>query len=64
MEIAGVSSAISTLNQASPNSLVGQASLKMLDMSLSTGEQMGADMIKMMENSVTPHLGGNFDMYI
>jgi hypothetical protein len=64
MEIAGVSSAISTLNQASPTSLVGQVSLKMLDKSLEAGEQAGTDMIRMMENSVTPYLGGNFDMSI
>lgn len=64
MEIAGVSAAISTLNQASPTSLVSQTSLKMLDMSLSSGEQMGAEMVKMMEKSVTPYLGGNFDMSI
>ena len=64
MEIAGVSAALGALNQASPTSLVSQTSLKMLDMSLSSGEQMGQDIVKMMENSVTPHLGGNFDMRV
>lgn len=64
MEIAGVSAALGALSQASPTSLVSQTSLKMLDMSLSSGEQMGQDIVKMMENSVTPHLGGNFDMSI
>ena len=64
MEIAGVSAALGALSQASPTSLVSQTSLKMLDMSLSSGEQMGQDIVKMMENSVTPHLGGNFDMRV
>lgn len=64
MEIAGVSAALGALSQASPTSLVSQTSLKMLDMSLSSGEQMGQDIVKMMENSVTPYLGGNFDMRV
>lgn len=64
MEIAGVSAALGALSQASPTSLVSQTSLKMLDMSLSSGEQMGQDIVKMMESSVTPHLGGNFDMRV
>lgn len=64
MEIAGVSAAMHTIDQAGLTSAAGQVGLKMLDMSLSSGQQMGAEMVKMMEQSVTPYLGSNFDMSV
>jgi hypothetical protein len=36
----------------------------MLGKSLDTTEQMGGQMIKMMENSVTPYLGSNIDVSV
>ncbi|HAG68541.1 MAG TPA: putative motility protein [Lachnospiraceae bacterium] len=36
----------------------------MLAKSIDTAESMGDDMVKMMERSVTPELGGNFDMSV
>lgn len=35
-----------------------------LSKSLDSMESMGDSMIKMMENSVTPHIGGNIDFSI
>lgn len=65
MNIAGISPSISTLQSTEALSTAsGVASLKMLDNALNTNEQMGQSMIKMMENSVTPYLGSNFDMSV
>lgn len=68
MDIGGINSnmlsALSSLNNAAPASMVEAVSLKMLDNSISSSEQTGAALTKMMENSVTPYLGGNFDMSI
>lgn len=38
---------------------VGTAVMKQ---TMDTNETLGNEMIKMMENSVTPHLGGNVDV--
>ena len=35
-----------------------------LDKALENYQDNGADMVKMMEQSVTPHIGGNFDMSV
>ncbi len=65
MEIAGISIALSALQSVSSSSSVSAAaSMKMLDNSLEMGEQLSAGMVKMMENSVTPQLGGNIDISI
>lgn len=48
----------------SPNSIAGAVSIKMLDQTMEMSEEMNSEMIKMMENSVTPHLGGNIDTYV
>ena len=65
MEMTGINTALSAVMATeSPASLAGAVSLKMLDKAMDSGETMGADLIKMMENSVTPHLGGNFDTYV
>ncbi|MEE1079168.1 MAG: YjfB family protein [Agathobacter sp.] len=65
MEIANVSSALSAVSVAGgTNTLAGAVGMKMLDNTLETNEALNASMIKMMENSVTPHIGGNFDMSV
>lgn len=38
-------------------------SIAMLSKQLDMTQEMGADMIKAMEQSVTPHIGGNIDVY-
>ena len=45
-----------------PTSLTGAVSLKMLDKTMEMADTMNQSMVKMMENSVTPHLGGNIDL--
>lgn len=64
MEIASLNSALSLYEAAPSNSLSSATSLKMLDNVMEMNEQMSQDMIKMMENSVTPHLGGNIDISV
>lgn len=64
MDISGMNAALSAVNSASPSSIVGLTSLKMLDNTIDASEQMGADLAKMMENSVTPYIGGNIDLSI
>lgn len=64
MDITSLNSALSTYEAAPINSLSSVTSLKMLDMTMELNEQLSQDMIKMMENSVTPHLGGNIDISI
>ena len=50
-----------TIN-SNPTSLTGAVSLKMLDKTMEMADTMNQSMVKMMENSVTPHLGGNIDL--
>ncbi|MDD6157455.1 MAG: putative motility protein [Lachnospiraceae bacterium] len=64
MEISGMNAALSAVNSASPSSVVGLTSMKMLSNSIEASEQMGADFAKMMENSVTPYIGGNIDLSV
>lgn len=65
MDLTNVSSALSSLQSFdSFNSVSAYASMAMLDKSLDMSSQMGDSMIKMMENSVTPHLGSNIDVYV
>ena len=47
--------------QASTMNAVGFA---VLDMSMETVEEAGDSMVKMMEQSVTPHLGQNIDVSV
>ncbi|MBQ9361291.1 MAG: YjfB family protein [Lachnospiraceae bacterium] len=51
----------SALSAAQTGSEVGT---KMLSKALDTQDAMGASMIRMMENSVNPAVGGNFDMSV
>ncbi len=41
-----------------------EAGMAMLSKALDTQDAMGASMIQMMERSVNPGLGGNFDMSV
>lgn len=58
MDIAALSVA---MNMADVQNQVGIA---MLDKSLDTLDDMGSGMIKMMEASVTPHIGQNIDVSV
>lgn len=56
MDIAGLSTALSTVN------VTNDVSVAMLSKSLDVLEENGEGMIKMMESSVTPNLGQNVDI--
>jgi hypothetical protein len=65
MDIMNVSSALSAVQLSdSTNTVTGAVSMKMLDNALDMNQTMNDSMVKMMENSVTPYLGGNIDMYV
>ena len=67
MDITAVSSALSALSAYGPSATgsLGQAvSIKMLDQTMEMTEAMNAQLIQMMEQSVTPHLGNNIDIRI
>ena len=61
MNIANVGSALSAINVSDPASLMESVGIRMLDKALDTNASMNDSMIRMMENSVTPYLGGNID---
>ena len=58
MNIPALSVATSQMN------LQSDIGVAMLDKSLESLEDAGAGMVKLMEQSVTPNLGGNFDMQV
>ncbi|MEE0959936.1 MAG: YjfB family protein [Lachnospiraceae bacterium] len=58
MDIAALSMAISLQN------VNNDAGVLMLSKSLDTLEETGDNMVKMMEQSVTPNLGQNIDVYV
>ena len=67
MDITAVSSALSALSAYGPYTTgsLGQAvSIEMLDQTMKMNEAMNAQLIQMMEQSVTPHLGGNVDIRV
>lgn len=70
MELTGMDAALSTLqgydnsSSVSTGSLAYAVGVKMLDQNMEMSEAMNQQMIKMMENSVTPNLGGNIDTYV
>lgn len=64
MEIGAVSSALSAVSASKPGSIANEASMAMLEKTMDQNEVMAQSTIQMMENSVTPHIGGNFDMSI
>lgn len=67
MEIAAVSSALSAVHSY-PSSSIGSVaqvvSVEMLDQAMEMNEAMNSQLISLMENSVTPHLGGNIDLRV
>ena len=58
MDVAAISSAMSQTQ------LMTDVSVAVLDMALETFEGQATEMIKLMESSVTPDLGQNFDLKI
>ena len=58
MDIAALSMDLSMI------SVQSQASMAVLDNSIENMEVMGEGMIKILESSVTPHLGQNIDISI
>ena len=65
MDIAAVSSALSAVSSYGTSSIgsVAQAvSVEMLDQTMEMNEAMNSQLISLMEQSVTPHLGGNIDI--
>ena len=64
MNIGNVSSTLSAINASEPSSLMESVGVKMLDKSLDASVSMNDSMIRMMENSVTPYLGGNIDVSV
>ena len=65
MDLMNVNSALSAAQSySSANNVSNAISVKMLDKALDMNESLNDSMLKMMENSVTPYLGGNFDMSV
>ena len=64
MNIGNVNSALSAINASESSSLIESVGVKMLDKSLDASVSMNDSMIRMMENSVTPYLGGNIDVSV
>ncbi len=64
MNIGNVGSALSAINASEPSSLMESVSVRMLDKALDSSASMNDSMIRMMENSVTPHIGGNIDLSV
>lgn len=65
MEISAVSSALNAVHSYdSTQSVAYAASVMMLDKTMDMNESMNTQMVQMLEQSVTPHLGGNINLYI
>lgn len=65
MDFTTINSALNSLQSVdSTMTLQGAASMAILDKTLESTEVMNQSMIQMMENSVTPHLGSNIDLFI
>ncbi len=69
MDFSTVDMALGTLSaydaaSVSQGSLAYVVGTAVLDQSLDLTQEMGASMVKMMEHSVTPELGGSIDVYI
>ena len=65
MDIAAVSSALSAVGSYGvyeTGSVAQAVSVEMLDQTMEMSEAMNAQLISLMEQSVTPHLGGNIDI--
>lgn len=64
MNIGNVNAALSAINASEPSSLMESVGMKMLNKTLDTSVSMNDSIIRMMENSVTPYLGGNIDVSV
>jgi len=70
MDIANVSSALNTVSSYNIGSSTGvttlpeAVSVAVLDMTMELNAQLNAQMMQIIEQSVTPHLGGNIDIRI
>lgn len=67
MDISTVSSALSAVHSYAPSSIGSIAqtvSVEMLDQAMEMNEAMNSQLISLMEQSVTPHLGGNIDLRV
>ena len=62
MEISSLNFALDAVSSSSLTTVSGQASLAMLDNALEQTETSNKAMIRMMELSVNPAVGGNFDV--
>ena len=61
MNITGITA---TIPVATDNQLLNAVSTEVLSQTLDTQETIGDGMTRMMEQSVTPYIGGNFDMSV
>lgn len=62
-----VSSALSVVNSYAPSSngsVAQTVSIEMLGQAMEMSESMNCQLLSLMENSVTPHLGGTIDIRI
>ena len=64
MQSSTVNSALSEVSQSVSGTYVQDVSIKMLDNAIDLNNTMAQGTIKMMENSVTPYLGGNIDISV
>lgn len=64
MEIGATSAALAAVTAAKPGTYTQAASMAMLDNTIELNEAMAQSTIKMMENSVTPHIGSNIDIFV
>lgn len=66
MQIGGIAPALTTASARSveAGSLANQVGIAMLDNSLESAKTASDGMIKMMEMSVNPNLGGNLDLRV
>ncbi len=65
MEIGAVSSALSAVSSYdSTQNVAYVASVMMLDQTMEMSEAMNTQMVRMMEQSVNPHLSGNIDICV
>ena len=65
MDITGLDAALSTVSAYDIGSSTSPVTLQEdIGKSLDMTQTLGAGMVQMMENSVTPYLGSNIDLYI
>ena len=61
----GLAMSIASLStEMAMSKTMSAVSTSVMKQTMDTNETMGAEMVKMMENSVTPHLGNNIDVKV